>query len=167
MTKITTLLALILAASLHQAQAQVCVFTGEECCGEGITNFQLNGIPAINRTSTVNENGGFTNTGISTAVVAGQTYNYSVTFPLEQPIVDCNTYNFKIYIDYNHDNSLTDPGEEAVSLSNIVTGTHTGSFTIPATASTGNTYMRVMMKMAANSLSGGICGHSPITPCNN
>jgi hypothetical protein len=27
--------------------------------------------------------------------------------------------------------------------------------------------MRVMMKMAATSLSGGFCGHAPITPCNN
>src|SRR6188474_787222 len=107
MRKITTLLALMLAASLLETQAQVCVFAGEECCGEGITNFQLNGTPAINRTSTVNENAGFTNTGVSSAVVAGQTYNYSVTLPLEANIVNCNTFNFKIYIDYNHDNSLT------------------------------------------------------------
>ncbi|HLG35095.1 MAG TPA: GEVED domain-containing protein, partial [Bacteroidia bacterium] len=159
MKKITKLLlALMFITSMHETHAQVCTFPGAECCGEGITNFQLNGTPAINRTSTVNENGGFTNTGLTTTVVSGQTYNFSVTFPLENNIVNCNTYNFKIYIDYNQNNLLTDAGEEAVSLANVETGTQTGSFTIPTTALIGNAYMRVMMKMAFASLSGGSCG---------
>ena len=167
MKKITKLLlALMFITSMHETHAQVCTFPGAECCGEGITNFQLNGTPAINRTSTVNENGGFTNTGLTTTVVSGQTYNFSVTFPLENNIVNCNTYNFKIYIDYNQNNLLTDAGEEAVSLANVETGTQTGSFTIPTTALIGNAYMRVMMKMAFASLSGGSCGHSAVTPCN-
>ena len=158
--------ALMLVASVLELQAQVCTFAGQECCGEGITNFQLNGTPAINRTSTVNENAGFTNTGVTAAVAAGQTYNFSVTFPLEGNIVNCNTYNFKIYIDYNHNNLLTDVGEEAASLADVPNGTHTGSFTVPSSALSGNTYMRVMMKMAATSLTGGFCGHTAITPCN-
>jgi len=167
MKKITNLLlSLMIILSLSKAHAQVCTFAGGECCGEGITNFQLNGTPAINRSSTVNENGGFTNTGLTSAVVLGQSYNFSVAFPLEGNIVNCNTYNFKIYIDYNHNDLLSDAGEEVVFLANVPNGTHTGSFTIPTTALVGNTYMRVMMKMAATSLSGGSCGHTPITPCN-
>jgi len=167
MKKITTfLLSLMIIVSLHKTHAQICTFAGGECCGEGITNFQLNGTPAINRSSTVNENGGFTNTGITTAVVIGQAYNYSITFPLENNIVNCNTYNLKIYVDYNHNDLLTDAGEEVVSLSDVPNGTHTGSFTIPAATLTGNAYMRVMMKMAATSSSGGNCGHTAITPCN-
>lgn len=152
--------------SLHTTQAQVCTFAGAECCGEGITNFQLNGSPAINRTSTVNENFGFTNTGLTTTVTKGQTYNFSVTFPVENNVVNCNTYNFKIYVDYNQNNVLSDAGEEVAFLTNVATGTRTGSFTIPTTALVGNAYMRVMMKMAATSLSGGFCGHSALTPCN-
>jgi hypothetical protein len=147
-------------------QAQVCTFAGQECCGEGITNFKLNGTPAIDRTSTVTENRGFTNTQVATTVMKGQTYNYSVTFPLEANIVNCNTYNFRIFVDFNGNNSLTDAGEEVVTLNNVPNGTHTGSFKIPETASTGSAYMRVMMKMANRSLTGGICGHSPITACN-
>lgn len=159
---------LFLSLSLPETQAQVCTFAGAECCGEGITNFQLNGTPAINRTSTVNENSGFTNTGDTTTLVMGQSYNVSVTFPLETVgIVDCNTYNFKIFIDYNSDDELTDSGEEVVFLADKQTGTHTASFIVPTTATVGNTYMRVMMKMSATSLSGGFCGHSPITACNN
>ena len=145
-----------------------CTFAGAECCGEGITNFQLTGGTAsINRSSSVNENGGFTTTGVTTTVEKGQTYNYSITFPLEGPAVSCNTYNAKIYIDFNHNGILTDTGEEVVSLSNKANGTHTGIFMIPSSAMTGNAYMRVMMKMAATSLSGGFCGHSAITACNN
>lgn len=165
-----TLLSFITACSfLTKTNAQsVCTFAGGECCGEGITNFQLNGTPAINRTSTVNENAGFTNTGITTTVAKGQTYNMSITFPLENNIVNCNTYNVKIYVDYNQNGLLTDAGEDAVSLSNVLTGTHTASFMIPTSALTGNAYMRVMMKMAQTSLTSppGNCGHSLLTPCN-
>ncbi|GDX53508.1 hypothetical protein LBMAG27_25550 [Bacteroidota bacterium] len=152
--------------SLNNTKAQICTFAGEECCGEGITNFQLNGTPAINRTSTVNENGGFTNTAVTATVIKGQAYNYSVTFPIEDNIVNCNTFNFKIYIDYNQNDLLTDAGEEVASLSSVANGTYTGTFTIPTSAATGNAYMRVMMKMASTSLSGGFCGHTDITPCN-
>ena len=143
----------------------VCTFAGEECCGEGITNFQLNGTPAINRTSTASENGGFTNTGVTSAVVAGQTYN--VSFSCNPDIVSCNTYNFKVYVDYNHNGVLTDAGEEVASLANQAPGTHTTSFTVPTSALNGDAYMRVILKMGATPLvSGGFCGHSAITPCN-
>ncbi len=162
----TCLLFLMIVFSPLVTPAQICTFPGAECCGEGITNFQLDGTPAINRTSTVTENAGFTNTGVTTTVVRGQTYNYSITFPVEGNIVNCNTYNVKIYIDYNQNNLLTDTLEEAVSLSDVQTGTHTGSFTIPDSAMTGAAYMRVMMKMSVASLSGGTCGHSALTPCD-
>ena len=161
---LTTMCALTYAPAIF---AQVCTFTAQECCGEGITHFQLNGTPAINRTSTVTENGGFTNTGLSTTVVAGMTYAYSVTFPVENNVVNCNTYNFRIYVDYNHNDLLTDPGELVDSLDNVPNGTYFGSFTIPVSALSGDAYMRVMMKMAASSLSGGLCGHTPVTPCNS
>ena len=165
-TKLSFICLLGLSIQLPAQAQSVCTVPVQVCCGVGITNFQLNGTPAINRTSTVSENGGFTNTGVTTAVAKGQTYTMSITFPLEANVVNCNTYNVKVYVDFNQNGLLTDPGEEVVSLSNKQTGTHTASFTIPSTATTGNAYMRVMMKMAAASLSGGYCGHTLLTPCN-
>jgi hypothetical protein len=60
-----------------------------------------------------------------------------------------------VYIDYNKDGDFTDSGELAWSQAPSITTPVTGSITIPAAASLGNTRMRVMIQF----------GSIPTSPC--
>ncbi len=53
---------------------------------------------------------------------------------------------WRIWIDYNQDNDFDDAGELAFDAGSTSSGTVNGSFTIPASALTGNTRLRVQMK---------------------
>ncbi len=55
--------------------------------------------------------------------------------------------NWRIWIDYNHDGEFSDSGELVFSSSGA--GTLRGAFTIPASAYTGKTRMRISMKWGA------------------
>lgn len=59
------------------------------------------------------------------------------------------TEYFKVWIDWNHDYDFTDAGEEVYSTSTTSTGTLTGSFVVPTSATLGMTRMRVSMKYNA------------------
>lgn len=52
------------------------------------------------------------------------------------------TYGFKIWIDWNQDGDLDDPGEVAFASSSYASS-HSGNFTVPLTALTGPTRMRI------------------------
>ncbi len=99
----------------------------------------------INRTSGA-EAGGYINTGASTNLVRGaaQTINFSAGFS-----GTAYTEFWRIYIDYNKDGDFLDAGELVVSTSSSSAATLAASFTVPATASTGATRMRVAMSDAA------------------
>jgi subtilisin family serine protease len=75
----------------------------------------------------------------------GSSYNVSIT-----PAFSSSTYNeyFKIWIDFNQDLDFDDPGEEVFAAGPSTT-TVNGTITIPSTAATGNTRMRVSMKWDA------------------
>ena len=83
-------------------------------------------------------------TSISTTVNTGSSYNLTV-----QVNTDGNyTIYSMVWIDWNHDGDFTDPGEEynlgtATNVSNGATSASPYSVTIPTTATTGNTRMRV------------------------
>ncbi|OGX86180.1 hypothetical protein BEN47_01070 [Hymenobacter lapidarius] len=59
------------------------------------------------------------------------------------------TEYWKVYIDYNQDGDFTDASELVVSGSSSSTGTLSGTFTVPSTAKTGNTRMRLVMSDAS------------------
>lgn len=86
----------------------------------------------------------------------------SVTYPLAVQIGTCGgNYNnaVAVFIDYNHNGLLTDPGETAYMSPTFTNGPHVenGNITIPVGATTGNTLMRVINKETSTPGS--------ITPC--
>lgn len=124
----------------------------------GITQFTLN---TISRSSADLENfpsNSYVNTGMSTSLTAGVTYTVSMTFTIDPQI--CPDMNLRIWIDYNQDGQLNDPGETVISADNQLPGTYTGTFTVPLTASGGTTRLRATAKMTSNG------GHILPSPCD-
>lgn len=80
-------------------------------------------------------------TSLTLDVTKGNSYNVSLL-----PGFKGNTYTeyWKVWIDFNGDNDFDDAGEEVFSGSGK--SAITGNLTIPSTASTGTTRMRVVMK---------------------
>ncbi len=127
---------------ISSATASACV---PECEGTsvyfadylfGITNVTLNTIN--NTTGGTYDDGGYVNfscTGGTTTLQSSKTYTISVTVGTE------NAENIAVYIDYNNNGVFTDPGELVYSASGF-TGTTSGTFTTPASPTTG-TYLRM------------------------
>ncbi|GEN74518.1 metalloprotease Fpp1 [Chryseobacterium hagamense] len=106
----------------------------------------------INNTSTGTS--GYENfTSISTNVTKGSAYTISIT-----PVWTSTKYKegYAVYIDYNGDGDFTDSGELVWSKSASTTSPVTGTVTIPSTAVTGSTRMRVMMQY--NAIPSSSCG---------
>ncbi|MBL7765054.1 MAG: T9SS type A sorting domain-containing protein [Chitinophagaceae bacterium] len=89
--------------------------------------------------------------------------------PFSMTVSSCGTFNFnnafKAYIDYNHNATFTDPGEEIywsgpTALTCVPPTTVNGSFTVPATALPGLTRMRII------NWEGGQTTPTTITPCS-
>ncbi|WP_161787195.1 GEVED domain-containing protein [Hymenobacter sp. IS2118] len=95
----------------------------------------------INRTS-AKDAGYYNGTALSTSIAAGsaQTIRFSAGFTST-----AYTENWKIYIDYNQNGVFTDAGELIVSGSSASAATLSGAFTVPATARTGATRLRVVL----------------------
>ncbi|NVO32401.1 GEVED domain-containing protein [Hymenobacter lapidiphilus] len=106
----------------------------------------------INRTSGANA-GYYDGTATSTTIAAGssQTINFSAGFAST-----AYTENWRVYIDYNRDGDFTDAGETVVSGSSSSAGTLSATFTVPASAKTGSTRMRITMS-----------DNAATTSCNN
>lgn len=123
----------------------------------GITNVTFN---SINRTSPDLESSSsnYVNTGLSTTVTRGSAYNFSMTFNVDAQI--CPEMNLRVWIDFNVDGQLDDPGETVLSADHQMPGTYTATITIPSAATLGNTRMRVTSKMTDNG------GHTLPSPCN-
>ena len=159
-TKSFLILGVICSASLA-ACAQWCVPTTiipYAPSMPGITNVTLN---TINRTSSDLENypnNSYVNTGLSTTLLAGSTYNISITHTIDPSI--CPDMNLRVWIDYNQDYQLNDAGETAISLDHHAAGTYTGTFTVPSNALLGTTRMRVTAKMS------NLGGHTLPDPCD-
>ncbi|WP_205619289.1 GEVED domain-containing protein [Hymenobacter aerophilus] len=106
---------------------------------------------SINRSSG-KDGGYYDGTALSTNVAAGssQTINISAGFASR-----AYTENWRIYIDYNQDGDFTDVGETVVSGSSSSSGTLSATFTVPSSAKTGKTRMRVTMSDNAATTSCG------------
>jgi hypothetical protein len=128
----------------------------------GITHFVLN---TISRTSSALESpsSGFVITGLSTDLQMGNTYTISITHTVDASI--CPDMNIRVWIDYNHDGQLNDPGETVVSVNHHMPGTYTTTFTVPTSPvsliTPGNTKLRVTVKMS------DLGGHTLPTPCDD
>lgn len=97
--------------------------------------------------------GGYYNgTASSTSVAAGssQTISFSAGFT-----GSAYTENWKVYIDYNQNGVFTDAGELVVSGSSSSAGTLSSTFTVPATAKSGSTRLRILMSDASATTSCG------------
>ena len=82
-------------------------------------------------------------TAISTMVTRGTSNTITIT-----PSWTSTKYNegYAVFIDFNQDGDFSDAGETVFTKAASTTTPVSGSFTIPTTALTGNTRMRVSMK---------------------
>lgn len=96
----------------------------------------------INNTS--NSNGGYANfTSLKTIVNKGSSASITI-----YPAWSASVYSegYAVWIDYNIDGDFADAGELVFSKAASTATSATGTFTIPTTATTGTTRMRVSMK---------------------
>jgi hypothetical protein len=125
-----------------------CASKGTNVTYEWIDYVKLGSI-----TRTSGKDAGYYNgTATSTSLPAGssQTINFSAGFAST-----AYTEYWKIYIDYNQDGDFADAGETVVSGSSSSTGTLSGTFTVPASAKSGATRLRVVMSDNAATTSCG------------
>ena len=114
--------------------------------GDDIGIFQFNTIN--NNTTFCPGASGYSDyTNISTVVSKNQTYN--LTVGTGSPVY---SQGFGIWIDFNHNTSFNDPGEFVYASPSSSTSTFSGTISIPPTALSGPTRMRVRGRFA-NTLS--------------
>jgi hypothetical protein len=124
--------------------------TATYCASKGNSQayeyIDLVNLGTINRTSGADA-GYYNGTALSTSIAAGtsQTIRFSAAFPTGTAY----TEYWKIYIDYNKDGDFTDAGELVVSGSSSSSATLSGTFTVPTTARTGTTRLRVIVSDAS------------------
>jgi len=71
----------------------------------GITHVVFNTIDRISSDLEDYPNNNYTNTGLSTSVVRGMTYSFSMTYTIDPSI--CPDMNLRVWIDYNHNYLFT------------------------------------------------------------
>ncbi|MFN1215403.1 M4 family metallopeptidase [Chryseobacterium kwangjuense] len=116
-----------------------CTASGNSTADERIGNVKF---ADINQTST--GTAGYENfTSVVGNVTKGNSYTVTIT-----PSWTSLRYSegYAVYIDYNGDGDFTDIGELAWSRTATTLSPVSGNITIPSTALTGNTRMRVIMK---------------------
>ena len=92
----------------------------------------------ISNTGSGYSTGGYGNFGATHTVSqnAGASVGFTATYAAN------NTFGLKVWVDWNQDGDYSDPGEQ-VYASTSYAGSHTGSFTVPLTATAGTTRMRI------------------------
>ncbi|WP_317128817.1 GEVED domain-containing protein [Hymenobacter elongatus] len=124
-----------------------CAAKGNSVAYEFIDYVKLG---SINRTSGADA-GYYNGTATSTSVAAGsaQSVSYSAGFA-----GTAYSEYFKVYIDWNQNGVFTDAGELVVNAAaSSSSAIRVSNFTVPATAKSGNTRMRVLMSDASASSS--------------
>src|SRR5690606_16458878 len=69
-----------------------------------------------------------------------------------------STFGTKVWVDWNQNGSFADPGEQ-VYVSSLYAASATGTFTVPTTALSGNTRMRIGIDYVNSA--------GPNTPCED
>lgn len=155
-------LALILSFVANFSSAQYCVPTTAIPYNANMPGIRLVQLNTIDRQSLDIENypsNSYVNTGLSTTLEKGETYPISINTSVDATISP--TMNIRVWIDYNQDFDLEDVGETVISVDHQYSGTYTGSFTVPLTALSGPTRMRVTSKMS------DLGGHTLPTACDD
>ncbi|NVO83948.1 M4 family metallopeptidase [Hymenobacter terrestris] len=126
-----------------------CTSKGTSVAYEWIDYVKLG---TIARTSS-KDAGYYNGTATSTSIAAGssQTISFSAGFAST-----AYTENWRIYIDYNQDGDFSEVGETVVSGSSASSGTLTATFTVPSSARSGATRLRVVLS-----------DNAATTSCNN
>ncbi|SHE83713.1 M4 family metallopeptidase [Chryseobacterium sp. OV279] len=129
--------------------ASYCSASSNSTADERISNVKFADINQVSTGTTGYEDF----TSVVGNVVKGNSYTVEVT-----PFWTSTKFGegYAVYIDYNGDGDFTDSGELAWSKTASTTSPVSGSITIPATAITGNTRMRVIMKY--NAVPSSSCG---------
>jgi len=131
--------------TIQTSSQTYCASNGNNTNDEYISRVQLNTIDNVSGVGTTST--GYSNfTGISTNLNAGSNYTITIT-----PTWTGATYReaYRVWIDYNQDGDFTDVGEQVASIARTTASPVSGLFTVPATATSGNTRMRVSMKYNA------------------
>ncbi|MBL6445437.1 T9SS type A sorting domain-containing protein [Fulvivirga sp. 29W222] len=123
----------------NELVSNYCSSQGNNAGYEYISSFQLGNISNTTEPS----NGYSDHTSISTELVAGTEYAISIT-----PIWNANPYNegYAVWIDFNQNRDFSDEGELVWSKTPSRDTIVSGLFTVPLSALTGTTRMRVSMK---------------------
>ena len=126
-----------------------CASKGSSVAYEWIDYVKLG--TGIARTSTA-DGGYYDGTASSSTLAAGssQTISYSAGFASA-----AYTEYWKVYIDYNQDGDFTDAGETVVSTSSSSAATLSTTFTVPTSAKSGTTRLRVVMSYSSSATSCG------------
>ncbi|MCB9045507.1 MAG: T9SS type A sorting domain-containing protein [Chitinophagales bacterium] len=122
----------------------------------GITNITNNNTYCSNTSTSYTYYSGMVHEGAPLSSV-----NFSVTIGSSYP------QGVVIWVDWNQDGDFNDAGEKVYNPSSTISagGTRTGSFTIPVTASIGNTRMRVRSSYATTSVPQ--CGNQSYGECED
>lgn len=144
-----------------------CVSTFSGASGADIGQFTFGGIanpsiapsPQVSNSSSIASYTNFMS-------LSAQQFSIGNTYPLSIQQITSTTSLVnswvKVFIDYNHNTKFTDPGEEVFSsASNASNGFFPSSnITIPATALTGLTRLRVVLKQQGNATNTNSCTSS-------
>ncbi len=118
------------------------------CTSSGTTSYEfINKVVLGTISNTSGNNGGYANyTSMSTTLAAGSSYTATLT-----PGFTGSSYNeaWTLWIDYNGDGDFADTGEKVGTKSSKTAATIT--FTVPATAKSGATRIRIQMKYSTAS----------------
>ncbi len=129
----------------NTSYAQYCASNGNSTADEYIGRVQLNTIDNSSGVGTTST--GYSNfTGISTSLDTSTGYTITIT-----PTWTGSTYSegYSVWIDYNQDDDFTDAGEQVFTNAASASTPVSGTFTVPVSATAGNTRMRVSMKYNA------------------
>ncbi len=117
-----------------------CNSNGQSISDEYISNVQLG---SINNASTGSSGGYGDYTTISTSLSKGVSNTITITPTWTGTVYD---EAYSVWIDYNQDGDFADSGEQVWTKTASKDTSVSGSFTVPGTATNGNTRMRVSMK---------------------
>ncbi|PTX64211.1 putative secreted protein (Por secretion system target) [Kordia periserrulae] len=121
-------------------QLNYCASNGNSVADEYISRVQL---ATLDNSSGAAAGGYADFTSESTSLTKNQAYTITVT-----PTWTGTTYSegYSVWIDYNQDGDFTDAGEQVWTQAATQTTPVSGSFTVPTSATSGATRMRVSMK---------------------
>lgn len=156
--KYTSIFCIVFAglAGKAMSQADWCIPQVDVAASSasGITNVSLNGVPAIDRTSSPTE--GYVHASNTTTLMVGAFYTLNID---KDSGVDCGDNNVRAYIDFNLDHVFNESTETVALLNYAGDGVDDFTFIVPYTAVQGVTRLRVCEKMSTD------CGMVPINAC--